>query len=129
MSGTTLDDKFVLLCDWHGRVVWGAATIERVRPGEFAWKYLRRESQERAKEALARVVTLCEKQVIEIVTDRHDHFRAWLWPLGAPDVAVCVLGVRIPSEISQLTDRERECLALLADGRPTSDIAKSSASP
>ncbi len=123
MPDTTLDDKFVLLCDWHGREVWGTTTIERVRPGDFAWKYLAPESQERAKEAVARTVTLGEAQVVEVDNDRHEHFRMWLWPVGTPDTALCVLGVRIPSELSRLTERERECLRHLAAGRSTREVA------
>lgn len=47
-----------------------------------------------------------------------------MWPLDSPDVAVCVLGMRIPAELGRLTKREKECLELLARGTETRDIAK-----
>ncbi len=123
MPDATLGDKFVLMCDWRGRVVWGTATIERVRPGDLAWKYLVPESQERAKQAVARTITLGEKQVFEVHNDRHEHVRVWLWPLGTPEMAICVLGERIPSELARLTERELECLYCLAAGRTTREMA------
>jgi DNA-binding CsgD family transcriptional regulator len=53
-----------------------------------------------------------------------EHFRLWLWPLNDPDIAVCVLALRIPRELSLLTDRETACLRCLARGLSTRDIAK-----
>src|SRR5687768_15046061 len=54
----TPDDKFVLLCDWQGRVVWGSMAFEQLRVGDVAWSYLAEESRELGREAVARVVTL-----------------------------------------------------------------------
>jgi DNA-binding CsgD family transcriptional regulator len=47
-----------------------------------------------------------------------------MWPLESPDVAVCVLGMQIPTQLGLLTKREKECLELLACGRSTNDIAQ-----
>src|SRR5688572_26486724 len=62
----TPDDKFVLLCDWQGHVVWGSMTFEQLRIGDVAWSYLAEESRELAREAVARVVTLREHRSLEI---------------------------------------------------------------
>jgi DNA-binding CsgD family transcriptional regulator len=123
-SGAHLDDKFVLLCDWHGRAVWGSADFPRLKMGEFAWIYLTPESQAVTQDAIARVVTLRENRVLEVATDRGQHFRVWLWSLNAPDVAVCMLGVIIPAELARLTERERECLQWLGSGHTTREIAE-----
>jgi DNA-binding CsgD family transcriptional regulator len=117
------DDKFVLLCDWQGHVVWGSMAFEQLRVGDVAWSYLAEDSRELAREALARVVTLREHRSLEIANNRGRHFRIWMWPLTAPDIAVCILGVAIPAGLALLTERERECLQWLGEGHPTREIA------
>jgi DNA-binding CsgD family transcriptional regulator len=52
------------------------------------------------------------------------HLTKWIWPLNDPDIAVCVLTTRIPSELSLLTERETACLRRLARGMSTRDISK-----
>jgi len=120
----TPDDKFVLLCDWQGHVVWGSMAFEQLRIGDVAWSYLAEESRELAREAVARVVTLREQRSLEVANNRGSHFRVWMWPLTAPDVALCILGVTIPAGLSLLTERERECLQWLGEGHPTREIAE-----
>jgi DNA-binding CsgD family transcriptional regulator len=123
-SDVTLADTYVVLCDWRGHVVWKSGAGDRVAIGEEIWQHGAKESKERLRVALASVVTLREKSTIEVESDRGDHFRFWMWPLNDPDIAVCILALRIPSELALLTDRERACLACLAQGRSTRDIAK-----
>jgi DNA-binding CsgD family transcriptional regulator len=120
----TPDDKFVLLCDWRGRVVWGSMAFEQLRTGDEAWIYLAEECQELGRDAIARVVTLREHRSLEVANNRGQHFRVWMWPLTAPDIAVCILGVTIPAGLALLTDRERECLQWLGEGHPTKEIAE-----
>lgn len=119
----TPDDKFVLLCDWQGRVVWGSMAFAQLRVGDYAWTYLADDSRQVAQDAVARVVTLREHRMLEIANNRGLHVRVWMWPLLAPDIALCVLGVPIPAELSLLTERERECLQWLGEGHSTRDIA------
>jgi DNA-binding CsgD family transcriptional regulator len=123
-SDVTLADTYVVLCDWRGHVVWKSGTSDRVAIGEEIWKHASDSSIEPLQTALASVVTLREKCTIEVESDCGDHFRFWMWPLNDPEIAVCILALRIPSELALLTDRERECLGCLAQGRSTSDIAK-----
>jgi DNA-binding CsgD family transcriptional regulator len=120
----TLADTYVLLCDWHGRVVWKSGTNDRVAIGEEIWKHAASKSKERLRAAVAGVVTLREKCTIEAESDRGDHFRFWMWPLAEPALAVCLLALRIPRELALLTDRERACLECLAKGMSTREIAK-----
>jgi len=123
-SGVTLADTYVLLCDWHGQVVWKSGTGDRVAIGDEIWKYAAAKSKENLRAALAKVVTLQEKCTIEAESDRGDHFRFWMWPLAEPALAVCILGLRIPSQLALLTARERACLQCLAQGMSTRDIAE-----
>ncbi len=118
-----LDATVVTICDWRGYVVWISQKNEKAKPGDLAWQHLAAESQERAKTAFSRVVTLREEGTLELQNDRGEHFRAWFWPLASPEVAVCVLSTSIPQELDLLTLREREILGLLGQGRKVRDIA------
>jgi DNA-binding CsgD family transcriptional regulator len=122
-SDMTLEGTYVLLCDWHGKVVWKSGAGDRIAIGEEVWKYGTKKSIERMRAALASVVTLREECMIEVQSDRGDHFRFWMWPLMEPEIAVCILALRIPSELALLTDRERACLRCLAQGMSTREIA------
>lgn len=117
------DDKFVVLCDWQGRIVWSSMKFEQSSVGDFAWTYLAEESRKLGQEAVARVVTLREHRSLEVMNNRGRHYRVWLWPLSAPDIALCILGITIPAELALLTERERECLQWLGEGHPTREIA------
>ncbi len=123
-SDVTLAGTYVLLCDWHGRVVWKSGVGDRMAVGEEIWKYAAKKSMESLRAALASVVALREECTIEAQSDRGDHFRFWMWPLTDPEIAVCILALRIPSELALLTDRERACLKCLAQGMSTRDIAE-----
>jgi DNA-binding CsgD family transcriptional regulator len=122
-SDVTLADTYVLLCDWHGRVVWKSGVGDRVVIGDEIWKHAATASKESLRAAIASVVTLREKCTIEAQSDRGDHFRFWMWPLTEPEIAVCILGLRIPRELALLTDREKACLRCLAQGMSTREIA------
>jgi DNA-binding CsgD family transcriptional regulator/ribosomal protein S11 len=123
-SDMTFASTYVLLCDWHGRVVWKSGVGDRMVIGEEIWKYAAKKSMESLRAALASVVALREECMIEVESDRGDHFRFWMWPLAEPEIAVCALALRIPSELALLTDRERACLRCLAQGMSTRDIAE-----
>jgi len=123
MSDATLFDTHVTICDWQGRVIWVSGDDLLTKPGDFAWQHLSEESHEPAKAAIARVVTLRETMVLESSNEEGQRFRAWLWPLHSPEMALCVLTVTIPKELSLLTPREHETLSHLAEGLPTREIA------
>lgn len=119
----TLADTFVVLCDWHGRVVWKSVPNCRLLIGDEAWKNATGRSKKALRTAVANVASLREECAIEIENEIGEHFRLRMWPLDDPEIAICVLGTRIPSEISLLTDRERACLRCLSQGMSTRDIA------
>lgn len=120
----TAQGKFVLLCDWQGKAVWGSVPFKKLRIGEYAWEHLAPAYREAAKTAIARAASLREAQTLELVNDSGRRFRVWVWPLLRPDIAVCVLGVRIPENLDQLTEREQECLEWLGMGQSTQTIAE-----
>jgi DNA-binding CsgD family transcriptional regulator len=124
VPNVTLADTYVVLCDWHGHVVWKSGAGDRIAIGEEVWKYASNRSRDILKGAVASVVTLREKCMIEVESDRDDHFRFWMWPLSDPEIALCILALRIPSELALLTDREKACLGCLAQGKSTRVIAK-----
>lgn len=117
-------DRFVLLCDWQGRAVWGNVSFEQLKMGEFAWEHLALGCREEAKNAVARAATLRESQTLELENEAGLRFRVWMWPLLQPDIAVCVLGVRIPANLDKLTEREQECLEWLGTGHSTQTISE-----
>ena len=123
MPDTTLQGTYVTICDWQGQVVWHSRSDAIVKSGDFAWQGLQEDAVEQAKTAFSRAVTLRGKVVIEFESKRNEFFRAWLWPLHSPDMAVCVLSISIPREMKLLTEREREVLSRLGDGLSTREIA------
>jgi DNA-binding CsgD family transcriptional regulator len=123
-SDVTLADTYVVLCDWHGCVVWRSGTGERLQIGDQLWKSAAARSKESLRMAVASVVTLRESHMIEVETERNESFRLWMWPLNDPDIALCILATRIPSELALLTERETACLRCLARGMSTRDIGK-----
>ena len=114
----------MLLCDWHGKLVWKSAKGDRIQIGDFLWKNASKRSRDRMRSAVANVATLRESCIVEIDNERNEHFRVWMWPLDEPDVAICALAMQIPSELALLTEREKECLRLLARGKSTRDLAR-----
>ena len=120
----TFADRYVLLCDWHGVVVWKSATGDRLQVGEEVWNGAIGPSREALKSAIASAVTLREQRVLEVSNDRGEYFRVWIWPLNEPDIAICILVMMFPSELSLLTERERACLCCLAQGMTTRQIVK-----
>ena len=124
MLDAALPDTVVMLCDWRGRCVWLSSDRLQVTIGDFIWEPLPSESQQLAKTALSHVVTLREKQEVEGVGIRGERFCAWMWPLDSPEVAACILIIRVPKSTALLTERERSVLALLADGMETRQIAE-----
>ena len=123
MSDTTLVGTSVVICDWRGRVIWVSGTEPLTQPGDFVWEHVAEEFRETAKVAFARVVTLSEPIKLEWQNSRGACYRAWLWPMQSPDAAVCILAIAVPKELQLLTDREREILSLLGEGRSTRGIA------
>ena len=123
MSDTLADVHFVILCDWRGRCVWASTNNYSLAVGDFVWDHLAIESQENVKISFGRVVTLREAQLLEVFDQKGDRFRGRMWPLDSPEMVVCVLAMRIPRNLALLTQRERECLELLATGMETKLIA------
>ena len=113
-SGMTLDDTYVGLCDWHGQLVWKSGTGVRLQVGDPLWKHAAGQSRDALRSAVANVATLREACVLEVENELGELFRLWMWPLNEPEIAICALAVRIPNELSLLTDRERACLGCLA---------------
>jgi DNA-binding NarL/FixJ family response regulator len=124
MSDVTLRDTFVMFCDWRGLCTWRSNDEIRLQIGDPVWTELSPTSREQVQAALGQVVTQRLAQRLEVVNKSRDRFRCWLWPLESPDNAVCILGMRLPPNIDQLTERERECLELVAQGTESQEIAR-----
>jgi DNA-binding CsgD family transcriptional regulator len=124
MAKEDLDSVIVVLCDWRGHIVWSSAQNDPPKVGDFVWSRLAPESRDPAKETLARVASLRQPQNLVVVHQNGKHYRCWLWPLDTPEIAVCVLGREVPGAVSELTDRELECLQFLAQGLPIRVIAE-----
>lgn len=123
MSDAKLYGTNVAICDWHGRVQWISGEETLISPGDFAWQALKTEAQEQAKATFAKVVALQDRCMLEVENLRGDFFRVWLWPLGTPEMAVCVLSIAMPVQLKLLSERERETLELLAVGNSTKQVA------
>jgi DNA-binding CsgD family transcriptional regulator len=124
MSDAFLAETFVMLCDWRGRCAWANGGDLPVKVGEFVWDHLSPESSKQAKHTIGQVVAIRESQELEVVHQNGERFRAWLWPLDSPDMAVCILSLRIPADLGQLSERERDVLKWLAQGLEPRTIAE-----
>lgn len=123
MSHATLRDTFVMFCDWRGQCTWRSNENLKTQAGEPIWSHLAPESCESVQAALGNVVTQRQTFLLEVVNKANDRFRCWLWPLDSPENAVCILGMWLPPNIDRLTERERQCLGLVAQGIETQEIA------
>ena len=124
MSVVTREATIVVLLDWQGRVVWISSENPRRDPGQAAEDYVRADDRAIVREAVAQVVEHRRSQQLQVVNDVGDHYRAWLWPLDSPDIAVCALCIYVPDELALLTSREQDCLKLLAHGLTVEKIAR-----
>ena len=124
MSELTAANVFVVLCDWRGHIVWMSPHLGEAQVGELAWKYFTPDSQQKSKEALSRVSSLRESQTLHVESGRGQNLRLWLWPLDSPQIAVCALAMEVPAALKGLTDRELECLELMAQGVESREIAE-----
>lgn len=123
MPGVTSDETFVALCDWQGRLAWSSALVSELRIGEPLWGSLTGTSKAAVQNAVSRVVTLRESQVIEMELDPARYYRAWFWPLNSPSVAVCILAAKVANQLTCLTEREQQCLNYLSQGYTIQEIA------
>lgn len=113
----------VTLCDSQGALIWTSHPNPAYKPGVLVWEYIAEEDRELVKDQISRAAFLKEPQEFEVSTDHGEHFHVWAWPMMVEKLSVCLIGVKIPDEISLLTTRERECLQRLATGRSTAEIA------
>lgn len=116
-------DAFVAICDWNGIVKWLSNHTIKTQVGDLGWCNLVPGDAERFKQAFARTATLQERHIVEIASVNGLRYRIWMWSIGNPDLAVCTFNLMIPTEIDQLTDRERHFLELLAEGLAMKEIA------
>jgi DNA-binding CsgD family transcriptional regulator len=124
MVATAYCDVVVVLCDWQGKSVWTSAPDLLGKVGDVVWKSLTTDSQEVAKSLISRAVTLRESQEIEVTDKRGKLFRGRLWPLHSPELAVCLVGGRVPTQSTRLGPREVDCLRLLSQGIDARTIAE-----
>jgi DNA-binding CsgD family transcriptional regulator len=92
--------------------------------GKFVWEFAREADQELVKSAVSRVLGLREAQYYEAADCTGVFYRIWMWPVDLGPIAVSILSSRIPIEVNGLSSRERDCLQLLAQGRPAGAIAR-----
>ncbi len=123
MTDATLDDTYVILCDWHGRLVWSSHPEIEKFVGDTVWEIVADESKETIKSCVSRTATLREPQSVRIRSKKGRSVRVWAWPLTSPDNAVCLLCMTVPRELASLAPRELACLRLLGQGIPPKQIA------
>lgn len=111
-----LADVFVTLCDWRGHSIWNSGADSLGKVGELIWEHLSAESMEQTKHALGQVVAVRIPQLLDVKHKNGDRIRGRLMPLDSPEIAVCLLGSRVPGNLQQLSQRERDVLDWLAHG-------------
>jgi len=113
----------VALCDSSGRIVWGSNPDYQA--GVYAWEYASVKDREACKNAVSRALVLRDTQRLDATSHIGEHFHVWMWPLESLELALCILALQVPNELTKLTEREKQSLQLLAQGLSTREIAKS----
>lgn len=124
MPAATQEATIVVLLDWQGNVVWVSSENPRSEMGQSAEMYVRADFRPMVREAVTEAVKHRRSQQLQVVDTQGGHYRAWLWPLDSPEVAVCALVIHVPDELALLTSREQDCLKLLAHGWSVGKIAE-----
>jgi DNA-binding CsgD family transcriptional regulator len=113
----------VTLCDSQGHLIWTSYPKPIREVGSFVWEFACDKDADLVKSAFSRAIALREPQHYVACDLEKNTYRVWMWPLDLQDAALCILALLVPSELQLLTARERDCLALLAEGRSPTDIA------
>jgi DNA-binding CsgD family transcriptional regulator len=113
----------VTVCDPRGIMLWTNHPNPDYKPRVPVWQYAAEENRELVKDRVSRAAFLQEPQEFEVSTDQGELYHVWIWPMMTANLGVCIVGLLVPPELSQLTPRERECLVRLAKGLKTSEIA------
>lgn len=119
----------LVLYDAACRCVW----ISRVAPpqypencfGLYPWHSLSGESAKEMQAAFARVLSDRQPTVVDSAVDGNGVWRTWLFFCKAGTVRVAAYAAQFPPSVLEMTDREREVCALLAQGLSTKEIARS----
>lgn len=101
-----LEGALAIICDWRGTIVWRSETGLLCDVGDPAWKFIRDDYKELAKEFISRVVTFQEPQLGEGFNVKDNYFRTYCWPLLSPKAAVFTLLIKLPAKLSRLDTRE-----------------------
>lgn len=113
----------VTICDTRGVLVWTNHPNPHYRAGTPVWDYAAEADRELVKDRISRVAFMNEPQEFEVSTDDEQAYHVWAWPMGTENLSVCLVGMRLPKELSRLTARELACLRQLATGCNTLQIA------
>lgn len=113
----------VTVCDSRGVMLWTNHPSPAYKPGVPVWEYADPGNREVVKDQIARAVFLNEPQEFEASNDKGEHYHVWVWPMTSANLGVCIIGVRMPDDVKLLTNRERECLEMLAQGHSTAQIS------
>ena len=123
MPSRTAVVPIVTVCDPRGVLLWTNHPNQAYKPGVPIWQYAAEQNRELVKDRVSRAAFLNEPQEFDVSTDRDERYHVWVWPMMTENLGVCMVGMRLPKELSRLTPRERECLQRLAIGAKTSEIA------
>lgn len=113
----------VTICDVRGILVWTNHPNPHYQAGAPIWDYASEPDRELVKDRISRAAFTNEPQEFDVRTDNGETYHVWVWPMRTENLGFCLVGSKLPHELSRLTARERDCLARLATGCSTLQIA------
>lgn len=124
MNFNAFETAHITICDWRGKVGWVSSEANSYKVGRDIWEFIPEAIMEPFRATFAKAMTqdACSAETFHLESTTA---RVWIWSLGNPESAMCILTAFSPPEMAKLSDREQEYFPMLAQGYTPKELALS----